>query len=282
MDFTHPVYYDNGIVIVSASHNHTLSMDFWPYTIYQYNSQTDQYDFLANVSAWDKTYGDASYTESTFPEDIDLDGNGIIYEIRTDPDWVTEAIRYDEADFHTWISQYLNGAQEIQIDYQPVVFENFQNFTVDHLTLLHNIAEKNTPTSQTDIGWLYIQKSSLKEAEQYLSEHYAIKWRENAEFKNEYIGSYKEKEVFRLIYMDGGILIYSGNQAEDITIFGIYPGIDENTAVTILMSYGFYPKENLENYMITGNGLGNAAVSYQTANGVITEISVSTYCSYMG
>ena len=48
------------------------------------------------------------------------------------------------------------------------------------------------------------------------------------------------------------------------------------------MSYGFYPQENLENYMITGDGLGNAAVSYKIEDGIITEISISAYCSYTG
>lgn len=75
---------------------------------------------------------------------------------------------------------------------------------------------------------------------------------------------------------------YRGQQVDDVTVFGIYPGMDENTAVTTLMSYGFYPKENLENYMITGDGLGNAAVSYKIEDGIITEISVSAYCSYTG
>lgn len=277
LDFTDMVFYDNGIVKVSASHNHSLSMDFWPYILYQYNPQTDQYDYLAGVSAWDKTYG-----KDMFPEDVDLDGDGIIYEIQTDPNQAEETTKYDESDFTAWISQYMDSAQEIQIDYQPVSAANFQNFVTDHLALLHSFAKTDTSASQTDIGWLYIQKSSLHEAEQYLSDHYAIEWKENAEFEDEHIGSYEGKEVFHLIHMDNGILSYSGNQVEDINIFGIYPGMDENTAVKTLMSYGFYPKENLENYMITGDGFGNAAVSYKISNGTITEISVSAYCSYAG
>lgn len=276
LDSTDMEYYNNGIVIVPASHNHTLSVDFWPYTMYRYNSRTDQYDFLASVNAWDKKYG-----EDQFPEDVDADGDGIIYEIHTNPDG-TSTDRYDTNDFNIWVSQYMNGAQKIQLDFKPVVAENFQSFSTDHLSLLHSIADENMPAAQMDIGWLYIQKSSLEEAEQYLSGHYAVKWTKNAQFEDEHIGSCEGKEVFRLIYMDGGILNYSGNKVEDVTVFGIYPGMDENTAVTTLMSYGFYPKDNLKNYMITGDGVGNAAVSYKTAKGNITEISVSSYCSYMG
>lgn len=282
LDFADTIFYDNGIGMVSAAHNHTLSMDFWPYTLYQYNPQTDQYDFLASVSAWDKGYGDVSYGENIFPEEEDLDGDGIIYEIRTDLNQEAEAIRYDGDDFQTWLSGYLGQAREMEITYEPVAAENFQHFTTDFLSLLRDLAEANNPGSQTDIGWLYIQKSSLEEARQYLSDSYGVQWKENPEFEYEKTGTYEGRETFSLIFMDGGILGYRGQQVDDVTVFGIYPGMDENTAVTTLMSYGFYPKENLENYMITGDGLGNAAVSYKIEDGIITEISVSAYCSYTG
>ncbi|MDE7324289.1 MAG: hypothetical protein K2N73_16565 [Lachnospiraceae bacterium] len=275
-------YYDNGIVTVEASHNHSLSMDFWPYDLYQYNPQTDQYDFVADVSAWDKALTDTSYVQGPFPDEVDVDRDGVIYELHTDPDWEGEAILLDEADFNEWISQYMSGAQKLEIEYQPIVSENFQKFTTDHLALLHSIAQEQALVEQTDIGWLYIQNSSLEEAQSYLTQHYAVGWKENAGFEDEQIGSYDGNEVFRLIYFDGGVLSYSGVQVEDVTIFGVYPGMDENAAVASLMSYGFYPKDNLENYMITGDGFGNAAVSYEISNGAITNISVSAYCAYAG
>lgn len=282
MEFPDMTFYTNRTVKVMGSHNHTLSMDFWPYTLYQYNPQTDKYDFLAAVSAWDRTYGETSYEGTAFPEETDLDGDGIVYEIRQDPAGAAEAVRYDEADFNAWISQYMNGAQEMQIDYKPVALENYRNFTADHLALLRSVAQEKAPVSQADVGWLYIQKSSLQEAEDYLSRHYGVQWKENKEFEEEHIGSYQGKEIFSLVYLNSGILTYSGGRVEDVTVFGIYPGMDENAAVATLMSYGFYPQGNIANYMITGDGFGNAAVSYKTSGGTITEVSVSGYCSYAG
>ena len=282
VEFPDMIFYDNGIVKAMGSHNHTLSMDFWPYTLYQYNSQTDKYDFLAAVSAWDRSYGETLYDGTAFPEETDQDGDGIVYEIQKDPAGAAEAVRYDEADFNGWTSQYMSGAQEIQINFKPVALENYQNFAIDHLTLLRSVAQENAPVSQTDIGWLYIQKSSLQEAENYLTGHYAVQWKENEEFEEEHIGSHEGKETFHLVYLNSGILTYSGGRVEDVTVFGIYPGMDENTAVTTLMSYGFYPQGNIENYMITGDGFGNAAVSYKISGGKVMEISVSAYCSYAG
>lgn len=282
LDYTNIAYYDNGTAVVQASHNHTMSMDFWPYTMYQYNPQTDQYDFLADVRAWDKTYGSTSYDGTAFPEELDQDKDGVIYEINTDPAWEAEPERYDGEAFNEWVSQHIGGASKIQMDYRNIAFDQFENFSKDHLALLHSIAEEDTAVSQTDIGWLYIRQGSLDNAEKYLSDHYAVEWRVNPEFEEEHTGSAGGNEVFSLIFMDGGIFSYSGSRVEDVTIFGIYPGMDADMAVTTLMSYGFYPKDNLENYMITGDGIGNAAVSYEIANGVITSISVRAYCSYAG
>lgn len=282
LDFTELAFYDNGIVIALESHNHSLGEELYPYTMYQYNPQTDQYDFLADISSWDKALADVNYQGMTFPDALDEDGDGVIYEIDTDPDRSGEPVRYDGDDFNEWISQKMEGASEIQISYEPVALDRFRNFSTDHLTLLHDIAEEDAGVSQTDIGWLYIRQGSLDNARKYLSDHYAVDWKANPEFEEEYTGSVGGNEVFSLIFMDGGILSYNGSRVEDVTIFGIYPGMDADMAVTTLMSYGFYPKDNLENYMITGDGVGNAAVSYEIVNGVITDISVSAYCSYAG
>ena len=141
------------------------------------------------MSAWDKGYGDVSYGENIFPEEEDLDGDGIIYEIRTDLNQEAEAIRYDGDDFQTWLSGYLGQAREMEITYEPVAAENFQHFTTDFLSLLRDLAEANNPGSQTDIGWLYIQKSSLEEARQYLSDSYGVQWKENPEFEYEKTGT---------------------------------------------------------------------------------------------
>ena len=282
LEFTDMVFYDNGIVKVSESHNHSLSLDIWPYKLYQYNPQSEQYEFFACVSGWDKAFSESMNMLDTFPAELDADGDGILYEIQTDPEFAAETVKYDEADYEAWLSEYMIDAQEIEIDYQPVAYENYKDFTLEHLTLLRQIAEENAQTSQTDIGWLYIRENSLEKAEQYLLQHCAAEWKSNPEFEEEHIGSIGGNEVFSLVYMNAGVLSYRGQKVEDITVFGIYPGMDENTAVTILQSYGFYPLENLENYMITGDGFGNAAVSYEVSNGVVTKVHVSAYCAYAG
>lgn len=280
--FTDMVFYDNGIVKVSESHNHSFSLDIWPYKLYQYDPQSEQYEFFASVSGWDKAYSESMNMLETFPAELDADGDGILYEIQTDPEFAAETMKYDEADYEAWLSEHMTGAQEIQITYQSVAYENFKDFTLEHLTLLRHIAEENAPSSQTDVGWLYIRENSLEKAEQYLSQHCAVEWKSNPEFEEEHIGSIDGNEVFSLVYMNAGVLSYRGQRVEDITVFGIYPGMDENTAVTILQSYGFYPLENLENYMITGDGFGNAAVSYEVLNGIVTKVHVSAYCAYAG
>lgn len=283
LEFVDTTFYDNGVVIAMASHNHSLNMSFWPYQVYQYNPQTDHYDFVAEVSSWNKMDG-GPITGEAFPEEIDQDGDGIIYEIHTDLNDTEAVIRYDAQEFNEWTNQYMNGAEAIQIDFQHIAEDNFRKYATDHLSLLHDIAEKNTAVSQTDIGWYYIRQGSLDDAEQYLSDHYGVEWETNPglEYVEEHQGSIGGNVVFWLVHMDGGILSYGDSRVEDITVFGIYPGMDADEAVMTLTSYGFFPYDGLENYMITGDGVGNAAISYNISDGVITGISVSAYCSYVG
>lgn len=110
-------YYDNGIIEVNWSHDHGLPgpEDFWPYTVYNYNSETDEYQEFAKVDAWDiSTEIEVLGSGEAFPSSIDADGDGIVYRIRISP--ADEDEYYvDGKDYESWRNSYLNGAEEMSL-----------------------------------------------------------------------------------------------------------------------------------------------------------------------
>ncbi len=104
-------FLDNGYVKEEASHNHGHSdlEDFWPYHLLMYNAETDQYDTVAQIDAWQKEL----YPEG-FPDEADKDGDGIVYYTADVQFWTPTAFM-DKAEYDIWCEQYNKGtAKKIQ------------------------------------------------------------------------------------------------------------------------------------------------------------------------
>ena len=116
-------YYDNGIIMAKASHNHGMGGDFWPYTLYRYNSETDIYDQIASVDAWDKSFTQQDSQGNLFPDSIDQDGDGMVYYIisyaQSEDVQPVDNTQYDE-----WYQSYIGDASQIQIPYQKLTERN--------------------------------------------------------------------------------------------------------------------------------------------------------------
>lgn len=80
-EFPLMTYFDNGIIEAFWSHNQGLAGDFWPYSVYRYESDTDTYQSDGGVDAWDKKYAEKDNNGKSFPADIDRDGDGLVYYI---------------------------------------------------------------------------------------------------------------------------------------------------------------------------------------------------------
>ena len=121
-------YYNNGIIEVDWSHNQGLAGDFWPYSVYIYNSETDAYQKWGAVDAWDKssTGVEVNAEGESFPSDIDIDGDGIVYYILpADWDGYYDMTPLDGKDYENWRNDYLNKATEIKdIPFQALNAEN--------------------------------------------------------------------------------------------------------------------------------------------------------------
>lgn len=109
-------FLENGMVAAAQSHNHSYAYQYgrelWPYTLYQYNAETDTYECVTEVKAWDK-YCHAE----DFPEDVDADGDGLVYCFSADGIW------QDGAAYEAWFAETFADAKAYQIPFQSLSVE---------------------------------------------------------------------------------------------------------------------------------------------------------------
>ena len=279
-------YYDNGIIKAEASHNHTHG-EFWPFALYQYETESDSYQQIAYVHTWDKEISDV-YEDQPFPDELDTDGDGTLFNISegAEATYEYEDYKYDQADFEAWYNGMMEGAKEISIEYRPLEYESFADFTPAYLKLLADEAGRERTDTASDLGLLLLNEAHfLDAAKTLLSEKYDVMMGQpEPDFEEYTVGMVSGKEVFTFMALDAGNLSYSGEKVEDVTIFGIYPGISVDGAWEKLKAYGFYasPYGEVENCLITGEGFGNVSIWFSAEDGFVTEITVRPYCAFAG
>ncbi len=117
-------FYNNGIVKALWSHNQGLAGDnFWPYSLYQYVPDSDNYVLLGMVDAWDKNYAETGYQNNPFPSDIDKSGMGIVYYIMEDGQY-DDTHPVDATEYNEWVNSQIKDAAEIEIQYMNLTEEN--------------------------------------------------------------------------------------------------------------------------------------------------------------
>lgn len=287
-------YYDNGIIKAEASHNHSRG-EFWPFALYQYQADTDTYLQIGYVSAWDKEIAAKWDDGQPFPDELDTDGDGTLFQICKEGEEVSfayEDFKYNQADVDEWFGGYLAGAptdaKQISIDYQPMEYESFADFTPAYLRMIAQEAGWERTDTASDLGLLILQDGDehfLNTAKKLLTEQYGVTIRQPEENYEEYtVGLLDGEERFSFTMLDAGDLGYRGEKVEDVTIFGIYPGISVDGAWEKLQAYGFYASSyaEVENCLITGEGFGNISIWFSEEDNKVTDITVRPYCAFAG
>lgn len=108
------LFYENGIAITMASHNHSNG-EMWPYILYMYNPDEDKYEFMFSAYSWEK-----QYKEDGFPEDADTDNVGIVYYIDDDVESTEEAKPISQTQYNDVYNQYFSDTQELIPAYYPL------------------------------------------------------------------------------------------------------------------------------------------------------------------
>ena len=123
--------YDNGVIIVLASHNQgRAGENFWPYTIYLYDPLRDVYLNMTWVDAWDRQVADgADWGEIPFPEEVDEDGDGVVYYVITDGGYAPQADPVDGPAYEAWRDSLLEGIAQVEIPWRPLTEEDINSLS---------------------------------------------------------------------------------------------------------------------------------------------------------
>ena len=283
-----PIYYDNGIIKSELHYNHEAG-ELRPYTIYCYQSVCDSYMAVASVVDWNKALVDKWWTDDRpFPDELDTDGDGILYNIyiigEGEESYEYEDYKYNLTDFDEVFGKYTEGAKELPIEYQPMEYESFADFTPAYLKLLADEVGKERTDTASDLGLMILNEDHFLDAAQtLLSEKYGVELeRSEPNVEERMVGLKDGREVFSFDALNAGHISYKGEQVDDVTIFGIYPGIRVGGAWRSLRAYGFYATYygEVKNRLITGEGFGNVSIEFSVEDNVVTEITVGPYCAF--
>lgn len=281
----YPIYtcYSNGTITMGWSHNQGLGPDFWPYNMYAYDKEQDIYTYQGNVDTWDKNYYETNYNGEPFPDDIDVNGDGVIY-------YLSDAIGNgfdvpkDNQDYETWLHEYTGDAVPVEIPWQDLTYDNYSNYYIENVSMFIQQYKEKKLDNETDIGLLFMEESedtATTQIENLLKDNYGVAledlFPEGISVPIGVQGTLDGETVYESWKEGAPQFTYMGKKIGDVTICGLYPGMSEEEAVALLLEEGFY----LEYYdYVTGTSDGNYGISFISDNGTVTQINMFQVFTY--
>lgn len=118
-------YYPGGIVKELWFHGSGLAgEDYWPYTLYRYNSESGIYECIAEVNMWSRDVDVVNYKGDPYPDDIDAEGAGTVF-IVTQGDQTTTV---SMSAYTAWLEELLGSAEPMTIPYQALTEDHIRSF----------------------------------------------------------------------------------------------------------------------------------------------------------
>lgn len=111
-----------GLIQADWSHNQSMSLDFWPYTLYQYNADSGMYTMIAAVEGWQKANFPQDYDGQDFPTDVDTENKGIVYRVSGGG----ERKILNQSDYDAWIAEIIGDRQRIQFTWKNLNMTDIQ------------------------------------------------------------------------------------------------------------------------------------------------------------
>ena len=124
--FTDAVYYDTGFIREEWSHNQGLSDNFWPYSILQWEPGGCRE--IAGADAWEKMAWETDFSGNAFPDNVDTDGNGIVYFIGGE-DGIDYDNPVDDAEYNAFVKNFFSAGNEIYVPWRDITEENVETAT---------------------------------------------------------------------------------------------------------------------------------------------------------
>lgn len=271
-------YYDNGVIKAEWSHNQGMGNSLWPFDLFSYDNASDSYIQRGSVDTWEKAAWPEDYEGNPFPDDLDTDGDGIIYYLSDEDDDLYNNPQ-NKAEYDSWYQSVVGDAKELEIPWKPLDTSEAVIYTKNYISLLIKRRKEKLAEDEFDIGLFYMENEGNYEAvNEELENSYGFTITELNEFYKQ--GEISGKTIYQSFDEDGGSIEYYGEKWDGMTLFGIYPGMEEGEAKALLAEAGFYLSEN-RGY-ITGENSGNFGIYLETENGIVNKIGMHNYCAFAG
>ncbi len=276
VEFPSITFYDNGFVKAEYSHNHSLGMNLWPYSLYKYNAETDTYDYVTSCESWEKEFYPISYSDEAFPDEKDTDGDGVIYCCSgPDGEW-DETIFGTTEEYEDYLNSLMGDTKEINYTKYALEDTTYKKFGKEYVSsYIEYQKEKGNEDKGYDMGIAYAMGNGMHTIANELT-------KKGIDITNEdeegYTITYDEVvPAVHLFIGSGGSIDYREVAIPDVTIYGLYPGMDAGDAIQRLEDYGF--EEEYGQY-ITGNGYNNFAITLYCPNGILESMTMYSFTGY--
>lgn len=128
-------FYDNGVIEVGLSHNQGQSGRFWPYVMYQYDAETDEYREVGYIEALDEEIVDMLRKQQEdagkeitweYPYDVDTSGTGLVYYIYSSWREIGDVDPVDLTEYEKWHDRYTDGKEPIELPFMKLTEDNIK------------------------------------------------------------------------------------------------------------------------------------------------------------
>ncbi len=164
------------------------------------------------------------------------------------------------------------------IQWRALMARNYSVYTGVYLRYYHDMLKRDM---DLDIGEVFMEMEGVygMELMDGLASGCGIDFKE-VEEGYVYEGSYDDIPAFTFYMDNSGILYYENQQAGNMTLLGLYPGMKEKEAEETLKKYGFVRVNDYS--FATGDAPGNYRIGYGSEGGEITSICIYEGNAYTG
>lgn len=121
------IFYENGLIEEGLSHNQGLAPmgDFWPYMLYRYQAESDSYQCIFMVDAWEKEFREQDYDGNPYPAETDAEDSGIVYYLMEGGAYdLTSAVPVSKSVYEEWRKEQGLESGRMEIPFRALTQEN--------------------------------------------------------------------------------------------------------------------------------------------------------------
>lgn len=123
-------FFKNGFVKSPLNFNRGLSDSVWPYILFMYDSDKDEYIQHSSVNAWTKSDFPKDHEGNLFPESIDISSTGTVYYVINSLSGKSEGRDkpLDYSEYVKWYNSWNENSPHIDIVYESFSIENIKKY----------------------------------------------------------------------------------------------------------------------------------------------------------